>query len=98
MKVPASADSAIAIWLAATLAACSSSTHTSASTPAAGASSSPATTSTAPASTAPASTAPASPASSAPAPTGVPVGYQRVGGSAQGVSFAVPSSWAAVNL
>jgi hypothetical protein len=88
MKVPASAAAAIAIWLAATLAACSSSTHTSASTPAAGASSSPATT----------STAPASPASSAPAPTGVPAGYQRVGGSAQGVSFAVPSSWAAVNL
>jgi hypothetical protein len=93
MKVPTWAASAIGIWLAATLAACSSSTPTSASTPAAGASGSHATTSTAPA-----STAPASPASSAPAPTGVPAGYRRVGGSAQGVSFAVPSSWAAVNL
>ncbi len=32
------------------------------------------------------------------APTGVPAGYQRVGGSAQGISIAIPSSWATVNL
>ena len=97
MKVSAWTTSAIAIWLAATLAACSSTAHTAASatSPASG---SPAAASTAPASTAPASTAPASPASSAPAATSVPAGYQRVGGSAQGVSFAVPDSWAAVNL
>jgi hypothetical protein len=90
MKVPAWTASATAIWLAATLAACSSTAHTgaSATSPAARASGSPAA----------ASTAPASPASSAPAATSVPAGYQRVGGSAQGVSFAVPDSWAAVNL
>jgi hypothetical protein len=95
MKVPAWTASAIAIWLAATLAACSSTAHTAASatSPAAGASGRPTA-----ASTAPASTVPASPASSAPAATSVPAGYQRVGGSAQGVSFAVPDSWAAVNL
>ena len=92
MKVSAWTTSATAIWLAATLAACSSTAHTAASA------TSPASGSPAAASTAPASTAPASPASSAPAATGVPAGYQRVGGSAQGVSFAVPDSWAAVNL
>jgi hypothetical protein len=87
MKVSAWTTSATGIWLAATLAACSSTAHTAASA-----------TSPASGSPAAASTAPASPASSAPAATGVPAGYQRVGGSAQGVSFAVPDSWAAVNL
>jgi hypothetical protein len=96
MKVSAWTASAIASCLAATLAACSSaaSTGASATSPAAHASSSPAAASTAPNSPAP----PASPASSPPAAASVPAGYQRVGGSAQGVSFAVPSSWAAVNL
>jgi len=28
----------------------------------------------------------------------IPAGYQRVGGSAQGISLAVPSSWVSVNL
>jgi hypothetical protein len=32
------------------------------------------------------------------APAGVPAGYQRVGGPAQGISIAIPSSWATVNL
>jgi hypothetical protein len=95
MKVPAWATSAIGIGFAATLAACSSTAHTAASatSPASGASSSSAAPGTAPASTAPASTA-----SSAPAETSVPAGYQRVGGAAQGISFAVPGSWAAINL
>jgi len=39
-----------------------------------------------------ASTAPAS------APAAVPAGYQRIGGAAQGVSLAVPSSWVAINF
>lgn len=39
-----------------------------------------------------ASTAPAS------APAAVPAGYQRIGGAAQGVSLAVPSSWVTVNF
>ena len=47
-------------------------------------------------------------ASSAPPPTAgsfqtsamtsVPAGYQRVGGATQGISIAIPSSWATVNL
>jgi hypothetical protein len=54
-----------------------------------------------------ASAAPAA-ASSAPPPTAgsfqtsastnVPAGYQRVGGATQGISIAIPSSWATVNL
>jgi hypothetical protein len=32
------------------------------------------------------------------ASTGVPAGYQRVGGATQGISIAIPSSWATVNL
>ena len=30
--------------------------------------------------------------------TSVPAGYQRVGGATQGISIAIPSSWATVNL
>ena len=90
MKVSAWTASAIAACLIATLAACSSSAPTAASatSPAARTSVSSAT----------ASPAASSPASATPVATSVPAGYQRVGGSAQGVSFAVPSSWAAVNL
>ena len=54
-----------------------------------------------------ASAAPAA-ASSAPPPTAgsfqmsastnVPAGYQRLGGATQGISIAIPSSWATVNL
>jgi hypothetical protein len=29
---------------------------------------------------------------------GVPAGYQRVGGATQGISIAIPSSWATINL
>jgi hypothetical protein len=95
MKVSAWTASAIAGCLIAALAACSTASPTPASStsPAARASGS-----TAPASTAPASPASSSAASSTPVATGVPAGHQRVGGSAQGVSFAVPSSWAVVNL
>jgi hypothetical protein len=32
------------------------------------------------------------------ATTTTPAGYQRIGGAAQGVSFAVPASWSAVNF
>jgi hypothetical protein len=32
------------------------------------------------------------------ASTSVPAGYQRVGGATQGISIAIPSSWATVNL
>ena len=32
------------------------------------------------------------------ASTSVPAGYQRVGGAAQGISIAIPSSWSTVNL
>jgi hypothetical protein len=32
------------------------------------------------------------------APAGVPAGYQRVGGATQGISIAIPSSWATINL
>ena len=90
MKVSAWTASAIAGCLAATLAACSSPAPTAAS-----ATSPAARTSVSSATTSPAAS---SPASSTPVATSVPAGYHRVGGSAQGVSFAVPSSWAAVNL
>jgi hypothetical protein len=100
MKVSAWAASAAAIGLAAALAACSGSAHTatSANSPAAPASSSPSSSSPASSSPATASPATASPASSAPAAAAVPAGYRRVSDPAQGLSFAVPRSWAVVNL
>jgi hypothetical protein len=91
MRFSALTASAVAIGLAATVAACSSGGHTTASanSPQAG------TGSASPGAAGPAS---AVPASASPASTGVPAGYQRVGGSAQGISIAVPRSWAAVDL
>jgi hypothetical protein len=47
---------------------------------------------------APPATVKAKAAPSASATTAAPAGYQRIGGTAQGVSFAVPASWAAVNF
>lgn len=81
--------SAVAIGFAAALAGCSSTAHTAASA------ASPAAHATVSSSASPAS---ASSAQASPAATSVPVGYQRVGGPAQGVSFAVPASWVVVNL
>ncbi len=43
----------------------------------------------------PAGAAPAAPASASAA---VPAGYQRIGGAAQGLSLAVPSSWVTINF
>jgi hypothetical protein len=90
MKVSAWAAPAAAIGLAAALAGCagSASTAASANSPAARASGSPA-------SSSPASS---SPASSAPAAAAVPAGYRRISDPAQGIAFAVPRSWAVVNL
>ena len=87
--------------LAITLTACSSagssqttpvaSTASSASSPAAGAGG-------AASSAAASSSAPVSSAVASRAPAAVPAGYKRVGGTAQGISLAVPSSWADVDL
>jgi hypothetical protein len=50
-------------------------------------------------SSSPTSGAPASASTSpASAPAAAPAGYQRIGGTAQGVSLAVPSSWVTVNF
>jgi hypothetical protein len=79
--------------------ACSSggSSQTAASPPASTAASSPAAAASGSASTGPDSNATGSstPASSS---AGVPSGYKRIGGAAQGISVAVPSSWADVDL
>jgi hypothetical protein len=91
MRFSALTASAAAIGLAAALAACSSGGHTTASANSPQASSGPA-------SSGPASTGPASAASASPASTSVPAGYKRAGGQAQGISMAVPGSWAAVDL
>jgi hypothetical protein len=82
MKGSVLATSVAAIGLAAAVSACGGSASTTQT------SSSP-TSSGAPAS---ASTSPTS------APAAVPAGYQRIGGAAQGLSLAVPSSWATVNF
>src|SRR5258708_15313649 len=49
-------------------------------------------------SSAPLTSPSASATSPASRPPVVPAGYQRIGGAAQGVSLAVPSSWVAVNF
>jgi len=89
MKGSVLAASVAAIGLAAAVSACggSASTTQSSSSPTTSAS-----TTSAPVS---ASTAPTAPASTSAA---VPAGYQRIGGAAQGVSLAVPSSWVTVNF
>lgn len=100
MKVSAWAASAAAVGLAAALAGCSGSAPVAASanSPAAPASSSSAMASPSSASPVSASPVSASPASSVPAAAAVPAGYRRVSDPAQRLSFAVPDSWAAINL
>src|SRR5258708_27067269 len=49
-------------------------------------------------SSAPLTSPSASATSPASRPPVVPAGYQRIGGAAQGVSLALPSSWVAVNF
>jgi hypothetical protein len=44
------------------------------------------------------SPSPAASTSAATTAAAIPTGYQRVGGSAQGISLAVPNSWVSVNL
>ena len=82
MKASVLAASVAAIGLAVAVSACGGSASTTQ------ASSSPTT-------RAPASAAPTAPASASAA---VPAGYQRIGGAAQGLSLAVPSSWVTINL
>src|SRR5258708_11934224 len=82
MKASILAVSVAAIGLAVAVSACGGSASTTQ------ASSSP---TTGP----PAGAAPAAPASASAA---VPAGYQRIGGAAQGLSLAVPSSWVTINF
>jgi hypothetical protein len=84
MKGSVLAASVAAIGLAAAVSACggSASTTQTSSTPA----------SSAPASASPSATTPTSESAA------VPAGYKRIGGVAQGVSLAVPSSWVTVNF
>jgi hypothetical protein len=89
-----------AAGLAAAVAACGSSASSAsqpASSPASGALSASAAAPTVTAA-APSATASTVPEASALPPGGTPAGYQRIGGPAQGLSVAVPSSWVTVNL
>jgi hypothetical protein len=82
MNASVLAASVAAIGLVAAVGACGSSAST-------------AQPSSSPITRAHASTAPAAPAGASAA---VPAGYRRIGGAAQGLSLAVPSSWVTVNF